>query len=154
VQSTPPQAKNYVGNRGKVLINEVPVNVKYYFTHSDFATIQALPTHLSLESANRGTEQFVMSQKKRLAYTLAVVGFGIAATLFAYLEMTDYKPFQSTMITVSLVLCPASALSAAFLDIEPHSAEAVLGWLVIAVINGALYGIVGYAVGKYVWKST
>jgi hypothetical protein len=95
-----------------------------------------------------------MSQKKRLAYTLAVVGFGIAATLFAYLEMTDYKPFQSTMITVSLVLCPASALSAAFLDIEPHSAEAVLGWLVIAVINGALYGIVGYAVGKYVWKST
>ena len=94
-----------------------------------------------------------MSPKKRLAYKLAVLGFGIAAALFAYLETTDYTPFPSAMITVSLVLCPASALSAGFLDIQPHSADAAFAWFVIAAINGALYGLVGYAVGKYILRT-
>lgn len=58
------------------------------------------------------------------------------------------------MIAGTLILCPASVLSAGFLDIEPHSLEAILCWLLIAAINGVLYGIVGYAVGKYVWKSS
>ena len=91
--------------------------------------------------------------RKALAYRLAAAGFGITGALFAYLEATDYKPFQPIMITVSLLLCPASALSAGFLDIQPHSGDAVLAWIVIAVINGALYGVIGYAVGKHVWKS-
>jgi hypothetical protein len=95
-----------------------------------------------------------MSPRKRLAYKLAVVGFGIAAALFAYLEATDYTPFRPIMIVSTLILCPASVLSAGFLDIQPHSIEHTLGWLLIAAINGALYGIVGYAVGKYVWKSS
>ena len=93
-----------------------------------------------------------MNPKRRLAYRLAVVGFGITAALFVYLEMTDYTPFQPAMITVSLILCPASALSVGFLDIQPHSAEAALAWLVIAAINGALYGVIGYAVGKYILR--
>jgi hypothetical protein len=91
-----------------------------------------------------------MNHARTLAYRLAVVGFGITAVLFTYLEMTDYTPFQPMMITVSLILCPASALSAGFLDIQPHSAEAILVWLVIAAVNGALYGVIGYAVGKYI----
>jgi hypothetical protein len=93
-----------------------------------------------------------MSPRKRLAYKLAVVGFGIAAALFAYLETTDYTPFPPAMITVSLILCPAAALSAGFLDIQPHSAEAMFAWLVIAAINGGLYGLIGYAVGKYILR--
>jgi hypothetical protein len=95
-----------------------------------------------------------MSPKRRLAYKLAVVGFVITAALFAYLETTDYTPFPPAMIAVSLILCPASALSAGFLDIQPHSAEAILAWLVIAAINGALYGVIGYAAGKYFLRST
>ena len=95
-----------------------------------------------------------MTQKRRFDFRLAAVGFGIAAALFAYLEMTDYTPFRPAMITVSLILCPASALSAGFLDIQPHSAEAALAWLVIATINGALYGVIGYAAGKYFWRLT
>jgi hypothetical protein len=94
-----------------------------------------------------------MNPNRRLAYKLAVVGLGIAAALFAYLEATDYTPFPPALITVSLILCPASALSAGFLDIQPHSAEAILAWLVIAAINGTLYGLVGYAVGKYFLKT-
>jgi len=93
-----------------------------------------------------------MSPRRRLAYILAVVGFGVTAVLFAYLETTGYTPFTPAMITVSLILCFASALSAGFLDIQPHSAEAVLAWLVIAAINGALYGVIGYAAGKYILK--
>ena len=96
----------------------------------------------------------VMNQTRKLTYRLAMVGFAIAAALFAYLEVTDYTPFQPIMITVSLVLCPASALSAGFLDIQPHSPEAVLAWIVIAAMNGALYGVIGYGVGKYIWRPT
>ena len=95
-----------------------------------------------------------LNQTRNLSYRLAVVGFAIAAVLFAYLEVTDYTPFPPAMITVSLILCPASALSAGFLDIQTHSVEAILAWLVISAINGALYGLVGYAVGKYVWRPT
>ena len=93
-----------------------------------------------------------MSPKRKLAYKLSVLGFGIAAALFAYLEATDYTTFSPAMITVSLILCPASALSAGFLDIQPHSPEAFLGWFVIAAINGALYGAIGYAAAKYILR--
>lgn len=88
-----------------------------------------------------------MSQGKRFAYKLAVVGFVVTAALFTYLEATDYRPLEPLMVTVSLILCPASVLSAGFLDIGPHSVEAVLAWLFIALINGALYGLIGYVIG-------
>jgi hypothetical protein len=93
-----------------------------------------------------------MNRRRKIAYRLAAIGAGIAVAIFAYLEITDYTPFQPTMIAVTLVLCPASALSAGFLDIEPHSGEAALAWLLIAAINGGLYGVVGYAAGKHFWK--
>lgn len=95
-----------------------------------------------------------MSRTQKLAYGLAAVGVGIALSIFTYLEITNYTPFRPIMIAGTLILCPASVLAAGFLDIEPHSVEAVLGWLLIAAINGTLYGIIGYAVGKYVWKSS
>jgi hypothetical protein len=95
-----------------------------------------------------------MSSRKRLAYKLAVVGFVIAVALFGYLEATNYTPFTPAMITVSLILCPASALSAGFLDVGPNGLVAMLAWLLIAAINGALYGVLGYAAGKYVFRPT
>jgi hypothetical protein len=67
--------------------------------------------------------------------------------------MTEYTPFQPTLIAVTLILCPASALSAGFLDIQPHSASAVFAWLLIAALNGALYGAIGYGVGKYLKRA-
>ena len=94
-----------------------------------------------------------MAPARRLAYRLALVGFVFAAILFAYLEMTDYRPFEPALITVSFVLCPASVLSVGFLDIEPHSPLAILAWLLIALLNGGLYGLIGYAIGKYVLKT-
>jgi len=93
-----------------------------------------------------------MSPKGKLAYKLAVIGFGITAALFACLEATYYTPFSPAKIVVSLILCPASALSAGFLDIQPGSADAILAWLVIAAINGALYGAIGYAAAKYILR--
>ena len=49
---------------------------------------------------------------------------------------------------------PCFCLSADFLDIQPNSAEAILAWLVIAAINGALYGVIGYVAGKYILRPT
>jgi hypothetical protein len=94
-----------------------------------------------------------MSKRQKLAYALAVIGAGITLAIFAYLEMTDYAPFQPTLIAVTLILCPASALSAGFLVIQPHSGTAVFAWLLIAALNGAPYGAIGCGVGKYLKRA-
>ena len=106
-----------------------------------------------LDTVNANFHSCSMTPGKRLAYRLALVGFAFSVILFAYLEMTDYRPFGPALIAASFVLCPASVLSAGFLDVEPHSPLAILAWLLIALLNGGLYGLIGYAVGKYVLKT-
>lgn len=94
-----------------------------------------------------------MTPTKRLAFRLALVGFAFAVVLFVYLEITDYRPFEPALIAVSFVLCPASVLSVGLLDVEPHSLLAILAWVLIAILNGGLYGLIGYALGKSVLKT-
>ena len=89
-----------------------------------------------------------MDKKRRFTITFALIGFLVAAGLFARLEVTNYKPFQTKAAVVAIVLCPASLLSASFLDIEPHSAEALIGWLLIAFANSGIYGLIGYVLGR------
>jgi hypothetical protein len=58
------------------------------------------------------------------------------------------------MLCASVVLCPPCLLSALFLDIEPHSGDAVIAWFVIAVLNAALYATIGKIVVRHLWKPT
>jgi hypothetical protein len=94
-----------------------------------------------------------MSKRRKLAYGLALLGMAITLAIFAFLEITDYTPMQPTMLTATLILCPPAVFSAGFLDIEPHSVESAMAWLVIGAINAALYGVIGHFIGKHIWNS-
>ena len=70
-----------------------------------------------------------MNRQARLKVVLAVLGFAMAASLFAYLEFTDYARL-------------------------PHTGEAVIAWSVIAATNAVLYATVGSIVARYFRKPT
>jgi hypothetical protein len=83
----------------------------------------------------------------------AALGLAIAAALFAYLEITNYSSLSNALLVTAVTLCPSSLLSLLFIDAEPHTSGIAIVWLVIAVINGALYSVVGGLIGRFMWKA-
>jgi hypothetical protein len=77
----------------------------------------------------------------------AMLGLAIAATSYAYEAFQDYtKPmntFDGTLTVISIVLCPSQLLFVTCIDCE------VVGWggftmyLIVGVLNAALYSVVG-----------
>jgi|SRR6266446_1360838 len=98
-----------------------------------------------------------MVRRKRLKLTirLALCGLIIAGAFFAYSE-TDPPP-QSRMALLAgvaaLVLCPGSLLFVTWIDIEVHTTASAVMWLIIGLINFALYGAIGTVVGRFRWKA-
>jgi hypothetical protein len=99
----------------------------------------------------------VTARRKRwqLIIGLAVLGLVIATGFFAYFE-TDPPPGSSAAIWaagVALALCPGSLLFVTWLDIEPHTTAFTIMWLVIGLINFAVYGAIGSVVSRLRWKA-
>ena len=98
----------------------------------------------------------IITRKRRQLKTgLAVLGFVIAAAFFAYFE-TDPRPGSPATVWaagIAFVLCPGSLLFATWLDIEPQTTAFAIMWFVIALVNTALYGLIGGLVGKSRWKA-
>jgi hypothetical protein len=97
----------------------------------------------------------ITRKRRQLKIGLAVLGFVIAAAFFAYFE-TDPRPGSLPALWaagIALVLCPGSLLFVTWLDIEPQTTAFVIMWLVIALVNVALYGAIGGVVGKFRWKA-
>ncbi len=86
---------------------------------------------------------------------LALCGLIIAGAFFAYSE-TDPPP-QSPMALLAgvaaLVLCPGSLLFVTWIDIEAQTSASAVMWLIIGVINFALYGAIGAVIGRLLWKT-
>jgi hypothetical protein len=94
-----------------------------------------------------------MSKQTRLRIGFAALGLAIGAAIFAYLEITNYASFGKALVVIAVILCPPSLLSLLFIDAEPHTSGIAIVWLVIALINGALYSAIGAGVGKHLWKT-
>lgn len=94
-----------------------------------------------------------MSEENRLKVGFAALGLAIGAALFTYLEFTNYAQLNAVWLGVSVVFCPPSLLSMLFMDIEPHTVEAVVAWSVVGLLNSALYAAIGAVVAKYLWRS-
>ena len=94
-----------------------------------------------------------MSKPTRVTIGLAALGLAIAAALFAYLEFTNYARLNGALLVAAVTLCPPSLLSILFIGVEPHTNDMAFIWLVVALINGALYSAVGSAIGHFVWKA-
>jgi hypothetical protein len=98
----------------------------------------------------------VKRKRRRLMISLAAMGFVIAAAIWAYAELTDAsppRPFSLALWTAFVVLCPPSLLTAPLIDVEPGSTDFTIAWLVIGLLNSALYAVIGAAVGRLRWKS-
>ena len=79
----------------------------------------------------------------------------MAAVIWAYSELTDSsppKPFNSTLWTAFMILCPPSVLSIPLIDVEPGSSDFATMWLVIGLVNSGLYAVIGKIVGRFRWK--
>ncbi len=97
----------------------------------------------------------VMRKRRKLTISLALLGLAIATAFFAYFE-TDPRPGSATAVwsgVIALFLCPGSLLFVTWIDIEPQTTAFAMMWLVIALINFALYGAIGAVVGRFRWKT-
>jgi hypothetical protein len=94
-------------------------------------------------------------KRRRLATTLAVTGFVIAAAIWAYSELTNSSPphFSFPLWTAFMILCPPSLLSIPLIDVEPGASGFTIMWLLIGAVNSALYAVIGFVVGKSRWKA-
>ena len=103
----------------------------------------------------RGTGAVAVRRKRRrLAIGLAVFGLLVAAAFFAYFE-TDPPLGNPTVLWVAeiaLFLCPGSLLFVTSIDIEPQTTGFAIMWLLIGLMNLAVYGAIGVVVGRFRWS--
>jgi hypothetical protein len=89
-----------------------------------------------------------MNKNWRTILLFAASGLAIAAFFFGYFEM-DSAPGNSGAIwagSAALVLCPGSFFFATLdIDIQPHTKAFDETWLIIGLINFALYAVIGTA---------
>lgn len=94
-------------------------------------------------------------KRRRLAIYLAVLGFAMAAVIWAYSELTDSSPpgpLNFPLWTIFMVLCPSSLLTIPLIDVEPGSIDFALMWFVVGLVNAGLYAAIGLVVGRFRWK--
>lgn len=91
-------------------------------------------------------KRFANLREVPIAWALA--GAASTCTLVAYQFLTNFTPFPKLLRIVFVILCPASVLSVAFIDIEPNIAQFFFLWGVIALLNSALYAWIGARVRR------
>jgi hypothetical protein len=95
----------------------------------------------------------VLKRRRLQTIGFAALGFVIAAAIWAYTELTaSSPPHLNFLVTLLVLLCPPSFLSAALIDVEPGATGFTLMWLVIASANAALYAVFGFFVGRWLWE--
>ena len=97
-----------------------------------------------------------LQKPRRLTIVLAILGFSIAAVILAYAELTDSSPPPPVNVplwTTFVILCPPALLSVPLIDIEPDSIAFVFLWLVIGLLNSAIYAAIGAGVSRIFRKS-
>jgi hypothetical protein len=88
-----------------------------------------------------------MSKDWRTILRFAVLGFVIAAVCFGFSELdpTPGSAFALWTGGATLILCPGSLLFVRAFDIEPQTTGFVFMWLIIGLINCAVYAVIGAA---------
>ena len=96
-----------------------------------------------------------LHRRPRLAVWLAVVGLIVALAFGIYFGINAQNESRGAAIaaTVSFVLCPGSLLFVTFIDAEPWTNGFIFMWLAVAIINAAVYGLIGHLAGRFLWRS-
>jgi glycerol uptake facilitator-like aquaporin len=84
-------------------------------------------------------------------FRFAMLGFSITALFVAYQLVTDSvanAPRDSAMMIFFAVLCPPSLLLAPTIDPEIGSRSFYFLWIVIGMLNAALYGTIAALISR------
>lgn len=83
-----------------------------------------------------------------------VVGFLVGVLIWTYELLTAHSsgPINMRLSTVFVVLCPPGLLEVPFFDLDPWTLDHSVLWLVISLLNAALYAAIGWFIAQgYEW---
>ena len=89
-----------------------------------------------------------MSKDWRIILGFAAVGLGITAVFVAYQVLTDSSfpaPPNTLTYLICMILCPPSFLTIPLIDVEIGSEGFYPFWTIVALVNAALYAVIGPA---------
>ncbi|SRR5216683_6763294 len=89
-----------------------------------------------------------MSKDWRTILGFTAVGLGITVAFVAYQVLTDSSPPPPPNIPlylICMILCPPSFLTIPLIDVEIGSEGIYPLWTIVALINAALYAVIGAA---------
>jgi hypothetical protein len=90
----------------------------------------------------------------RFTLSLAFFGFLANAALLAYMELSDYTPLAGRWAPLVLVACPSNLIASyLFFDVNAHAPLMAFAWVFQAMLNTAIYFVVGVIAGRLFWKS-
>jgi hypothetical protein len=99
----------------------------------------------------------IVVRKRRLMICLALLGLTITAVIYTIMSFIPYSetPSRTEIFLggVSLILCQPSFLTIPLFDINAYTAPGAILWLLIGLMNSALYAAIGALIGKFRWKS-
>ena len=94
---------------------------------------------------------------RRLIIGLALLGLAIAAAIYSAMSFIPYSeiPSRTEILLggVSLVLCSPSLLTIPLFDTGAYTAPGAILWLLIGLMNSALYAMIGVLIGRFRRKS-
>lgn len=91
---------------------------------------------------------------RRLIVTFMVVGFLIGVLIWAYelLSAHSSRPIDMRVATLFVIFCPPGLLEVPFFELDPGTLDHAVLWLIISLLNAALYAAVGWLVAQwYEW---
>ena len=89
-----------------------------------------------------------MSKDRRMVLRFAAVSFGIEVVWVVYQMATDPSPWSSLndlLSVIFMILCPPVLLTFPLIDVEIGTGGSYVVWMVVALLNAALYGVIGSA---------
>ena len=89
-----------------------------------------------------------MNKDRRMVFRFAAVGLGIAVVGVVYQMLTDPSPWSllnNLLSAIFMILCPPVLLTIPLFDVEIGTGGFYVVWMVVALLNAALFAVIGSA---------
>ncbi len=89
-----------------------------------------------------------MSKDRRMVFRFAAVGLGIPVVWIVYNMLTVPSPWSllnNILSAIFVILCPPVLLTFPLIDVEIGTGGSYVVLMVVALLNAALYAVIGSA---------
>jgi len=90
-----------------------------------------------------------VSKDRSTILTFALVGLGITVVFIAFqMLMVEHSPWftlNNILSAMFMIFCPPAVLTFPLLDVEIGSGGFYFLWMVVALLNAAVYAVIGTA---------